>query len=352
MNYRLKSFLRIGLSIAFALLFLYLAFRGADFEKLKSSLKDANYFWVLSLLPFLFISHLFRAWRWKYLLEPIKKDISFRNLFSSLMIGYMVDNALPRVGEVVRPYNLGRLEHISKSAALGTVLVERIIDMLSFLFLLAVIFIFYRAPLMQAFPWLESASIIAAVATIMVFGLFAFFLVRRELTFRWLRKLTARFSPAFGEKLERLFHSFLDGFLIIKEPRRYLIIVLLSFVIWFWYALMLYLPFFAFRMDEQYSLNFVAAVVTMVISAIGFIIPSPGATGSYHWIARETLVRLFGVDVEVALSYATVTHLLGFVSVTIVGLLYFLRDNLKFSEAIRDSEVGTTEVALVPEEKR
>jgi hypothetical protein len=123
-------------------------------------------------------------------------------------------------------------------------------------------------------------------------------------------------------------------------------IVVQTIIIWFWYALMMYIPFFAFGMVGDYSLNFGVAVVIMVISAIGFIIPVPGATGTYHWITRECLVRLFGVNVEVALSYATVTHLLGFVSVTVVGLLYFLRDHLRFSEAIRAREEAGMELEL------
>jgi uncharacterized protein (TIRG00374 family) len=349
MSIRPKSVLRVGLSILFALLFLYLAFRGSDFEKLKLSLRGANYFWALLLIPCLFISNIFRALRWRLLLNPIKKDISFRNLFSSLMIGYMVNNALPRVGELVRPYNLGRLENISKSAVFGTVLVERILDLLSFLLCLAVIFYFYQDALVQAFPWLTGASIILSIVTVGAFGFFAFLLGRRDLAFRWVRKFMKPFSPTLGRKVEDLLHSFLDGFLIIREPGQYLMIVIQTAVIWLWYALMTYLPFFAFRMVGDYSLNFGTAIVIMVISAIGFIIPVPGATGTYHWVTRECLVRLFGVDVEVALSYATVTHLLGFVSVTVVGLLYFLRDHLRFSEAIRASEETEVGVEVVPE---
>jgi uncharacterized protein (TIRG00374 family) len=349
MSIRLKSSLRVILSIVFALVFLYFAFRGADFEKLKSSLGSANYFLVFLLIPCLFVSNIFRALRWRYLLNPIKKNISLRNLFSSLMIGYMVNNALPRVGEIVRPYNLGRLENISKSAVFGTILVERILDLLSFLLCLAVIFYFYQDALRQAFPWLTGASIGLSIVTVGTFGVFAFLLRRRDLAFLWIRKFTKPFSPAIAQKVENLLHSFLDGFLIIKEPGQYLMISIQTAVIWFWYALMTYIPFFAFGMVRDYSLNFGTSIVIMVISAIGFIIPAPGATGTYHWVTKECLVHLFGVNVEVALSYATVTHLVGFVSVTVVGLLYFLRDHLRFSEAIRAKDETEVVENFVPE---
>jgi len=78
------------------------------------------------------VGHMARAWRWQYLLYPIKPNVTLRNSFSAVMIGYMVNNFLPRVGEFVRPYAIGNLENISKSAALGTVVIERIIDMIVF----------------------------------------------------------------------------------------------------------------------------------------------------------------------------------------------------------------------------
>jgi len=350
MTARLKSFLRISLSIVFALLFLYLAFRGSDFGKLITSLNGANYFWALLLVPCLLVSHLIRAWRWKYLLGPIKNDLKFRNLFSSLMVGYMVNNVLPRVGEIVRPYSIGRLERISMSAALGTVLVERIIDILSLLVIL-VILLFYQSSLVEVFPWLQTGGIVLAVVTVCVFLFFAFLLAKREQVFRWLRKVTGRLRLPLMSKLENVLRSFLDGFLIIREPRRYAMIAFLSILIWLGYALMLYFPFYAFRMTELYQVDFLAAVVTVAISAIAFIIPAPGGTGSYHWLARETLVNVFGVDVEVALSYATVTHLLGIISVTIVGLYYFARDHLRLSEAIHPAEGEKPETESLSEGK-
>ncbi len=344
-----KSFLRITLSILSALVLLYFAFRGSNLEKLVSSIGGANYFWVLMIVPCLLISHVFRAWRWKYLLGPIKKDISFRNLFSSLMVGYMVNYVLPRVGEVVRAYNLGRLEAVPKSAVFGTVLVERIIDVLSLLLFLPAVLLFYQSSLGQIFPWLESASIVVALATLGILGSFVFFILRRDQTYRFVGKLAARLPKSLGAKVERLLHSFLDGLLIIKEPRQYTIIAVLSVVIWFWYVLMVFFPFYAFGMVERYSLGFGGAIVTLLVSAIGVMIPAPGGTGSYHWLVRETLSRLYGVEVEVALSYATVTHLVSFITTILVGLFYFLRDNLRVSVA--KTEIEGERMSLLAKDK-
>jgi uncharacterized protein (TIRG00374 family) len=338
MSVRLKSFIRISLSLALAVLFVYLAFRGSDFGKLKAALAEANYLWAVLLVPCLFVSHLFRAWRWRYLVGPIKEGVSLRNLFSSLLIGYMVNNALPRVGELVRSYNLGRLEGISKASVFGTVLTERILDMLSFLLCLAIILLASGPRLSEALPWLGSAGLILLIVVFSVIAILVFLLARRDLALRWLEVILGRFSRKTRARVQRGVRSLLDGFLVIKDRRRYVVIGMLTLIIWFWYSLMMYLPFLAFEMVDRYEVHFLSAVVVMVVTAIGYIIPAPGATGTYHWIARETLVGLYNVDVEVALSYATVTHLLSFVAVTLVGLFYFLRDNLRVSDALRGGE--------------
>jgi uncharacterized membrane protein YbhN (UPF0104 family) len=106
----------------------------------------------------------------------------------------------------------------------------------------------------------------------------------------------------------------------------------LSVFIWFLYIVMTYVAFFSFGLGKQ--LGFGAAIVVLAISSIGVAIPTPGATGGYHWFAAQTLVRLFHVTNEVALSYATVTHAVGFIGVSIAGLFYFLRDHINIKEAM------------------
>src|SRR5512140_298699 len=119
--------LRYLLSIALMVFFLWYAFRGTDFGKLYEAIRDASYGWIAISFAILMLSHVVRAWRWRYLLEPIKPAIGLRNLFSAVMIGYFVNNLLPRAGELARPYSIGKLESIPGSAAFGTIVVERLI---------------------------------------------------------------------------------------------------------------------------------------------------------------------------------------------------------------------------------
>ncbi len=339
----MKNTAKYVLSVFLTLLFLYFAFKGTDFVQLWVTLRSANYWWVLAMLPPLMLSHLFRAWRWEYLLRPVKQDLRFRNLFSALMVGYMMNNILPaRAGELVRPYAINKLEGVPRGTAFGTVFVERIFDIVSFMFVIALIPLVYTGPLTQAFPWLEEAGLWITGVTLVFLAGFAFLMVRRDIVMKILGSVTRRLSARKAQLVEHIAHSFLDGFLFLKEPKNYFTIGILSVIVWGLYIVMMYLPFYAFGLTERYSLGMGAAMVVQAISSIGIVIPTPGGTGPYHYFTIQTLTKLYGVDDELAKSYATVTHAVGFISVTLVGIFYFLRDRLHMSEVMRQDPVKGT----------
>ena len=334
MNPKVKRVLKYVASALLTVGFLYIAFRGTDFEKLSASIAGANYWWMIASMVCLMVSHIFRSWRWRYLLDPIKPDISLRNLFSGVMIGYFINNILPRAGELVRPYTIGRLESVSKGAALGTIVVERIMDTVSFLILVVIIPLVYDGPLAQAFPWLRQAGTLIMLATLLVLGIALALMLRRDWTDSILRKTTGFLSPRFARKIDKAIHSFLDGFMFVKRPASFVAILVLSVLVWVLYIMMTYLAFFSFGLQTQ--LGFGSAIVVLAISSIGIAIPTPGATGGYHWFAAQTLIRLFHVANPIALSYATVTHAVGYVCVTVFGLYYFLRDHVNINEAMKN----------------
>ena len=339
MNSRQRTSLRYAISVVLTTVFLYLAFRGTDFVKLYEALLSANYWWMIPSFVCLIVSHLLRSWRWRYMLEPVKPNIGFRNLFSAVMVGYFLNNILPRAGELGRPYTIGKLESIPKSAAFGTVVVERIIDTASFVVLVLLIPFIYEGPLRESFPWLERAGMIVTVGTGAVMVVMVGLMIRRDWTDVLLR-LVARFLPErMAGRLEGMAHSFLDGLLFLKRPGRFAIILVLSILIWVLYILMVYVAFFAFGIQNQ--LGFAGAIVVQAISSIGVAIPTPGSTGSYHAFTSQTLIKLFAIDPTVALSYATVTHAAGFVGVTLIGIYYFLKDNITVAEAVgKEEETG------------
>ena len=145
-----KKFI-IGLVISSV--FLYLAFRKVDYSELWSALKEANYWYIIPNIILVILSMWMRAYRWRFMIDPIKK-VGLSRLFSSVMIGFMANNVLPaRLGEFVRAYSLGTKENISRSATFATIVIERIFDGFSLLFIL------WLSLLLSPFPdWVKKAS--------------------------------------------------------------------------------------------------------------------------------------------------------------------------------------------------
>jgi uncharacterized protein (TIRG00374 family) len=322
----------LAVSVVVAAIFLILAFRGTDLHQIALSLERVNYWWLLLSFGILMVSHLVRAWRWGFLLAPMKEGIGLRNLFSGVMIGYFVNNFLPRAGEIARPYAIGKLERISGSAALGTVVVERVMDTMAFLFLVFAAPLVYSGPLLESFPWLRSGSFIILLVTLAFFVLLVVLMVRRDWTEKVLGILTRYLPAGPGSRLKEVAHAFLDGFQFVRRPWMAVRILLVTGLIWWLYMAMTYTAFFAFAPDLR--LGWGAAWIVLAISSVGIAIPTPGATGTYHAFTSQTLTLLFHIQPAVALSYATATHAVNFIGVSIVGLAFFLRDHMTFAETM------------------
>ncbi len=332
----MRGVLKLLVSLFLTVFFLYLAFRRTSFDEIIVSVRQANYWWLFTMMLVLMVSHVFRAIRWRYLLDPIKPNIGLRNLFSAVMVGYMMNNVLPRAGELVRPYAIGKLESIRKGSALGTIVVERLMDILTFLGLVVLVPFVYHGPLRDTFPWLQEGGMWLAAFTVGMLAILVAMMFRRDWT-GVIVGFCRKFLPAaWGKRFEKITHSFLDGFLFVKQPRYFFVIAVLSVVIWGLYLLMTYLAFFAF--DFRVNLGLDAALVVLAISSIGVALPTPGGTGTYHYFTSATLTRLFGIANGPALSYATATHAIQYISAILVGLYFFLKDQIRYSDAVAKDE--------------
>ncbi|MGA9116310.1 MAG: lysylphosphatidylglycerol synthase transmembrane domain-containing protein [Bacteroidota bacterium] len=328
-----RSLLRLGGSLLLAGGFLYLAFRTVDLDMMWESLRGVRYGWLFLLFVSLMASHLVRAHRWGVMLGPVKRGIGLRNLFAGVLVGYMVNNVLPRAGELVRPYALARLESIPAGAAFGSIVFERLIDMLTFLLLVLLVPFLYAGPLQSAFPWLETTGMYAAVLTLGVFLALVVMMLRRGWTDRFLALIRRVLPPGPAERICRLTHSFLDGFMMLRDPGRIALFLAQSAAVWGLYALNLYIGFRAFGLGER--LDGSASLVVLAISSIGVALPTPGGLGTYHLFVSQTLTQLYGVPAPVALSYGTAVHAVGYVGVTLWGLYFFFRDHIRVAEALR-----------------
>ena len=338
MNSLIKNTISTLFSIALTVLFLYLAFQGKNIDQLWHSLIDVHWSWFVVLFVGSALSHLLRAWRWKYLLFPIKQNISLRNAFSATMIGYLVNNVVPRLGEFVRPYALKKLEGVSRSATLGTIVLERVLDLVTFAIIVLTVMAIYAKPFTIWFPSMAEFEWLFFVGAIVMLIVFVLIFLKAEILFQFLKKFLVLLPTKFRVQVEKIFDSFLTGFQAAKHPGNFLMIAVTSFMIWILYTILLYVPFFIYDFSSNSEINFGAAAVLQVASGFAFALPTPSGIGSYHAFTSFTLTQIFNVDSDSALSYAVYTHAVGFITTTVLGLYYFLIDRMHVSDVVGKGE--------------
>ena len=330
--------LNIAISTVLLAVFLYLAFRNVNINELWNILKTTNYLYVfIGMALGVFAGSAIRAIRRGELLEPVKKDISFKNLFATTIIGYMMNNLFPRSGEVIRPYILGKHENISRASAFATIIVERIIDTVMFLLMFGVALLYFQDKITDAIPSIGSAVIILSAAIFLMLAWILFMLVSPIKSLRVVKFVTGFLPAKLHEKVDNIFDSLLTGFEVLKKPSLFFRIALYSVLLWAVYLFSTYIPFYSFNIllsDNGTSLlkGLWDANLLLVLINVAMFIPSPAATGPYHYICKVTLVNMFAVSESNALGYGTTTHAMSFVLYLIAGLFYFFKYNYKFSE--------------------
>jgi glycosyltransferase 2 family protein len=321
-----KAF-KFVLSFLLSAVFLYIAFYNVNFGEVFSYVADASLFWIIIFILASFLSHYLRAIRWKVILHSVKKEASVKNLFGALMIGYGVNCVVPRLGEISRAVFVGRWEGLSKSSLFGTVIIERIIDILFLGFAVIVSVFLWSEDLYINFPWLESTLYITILLLILIIVLLILTIKFKEHFYGFIIKFIGRFSEKIAHKAVYIFEMLTRGFSSLRGTRNYIYTVLLSAAIIFTYAAGAYIGFFIIGMNYEMPVTFAMGWVLMSISSIGVIIPTPGGTGSYHALAKSALVLLFGFGEEISLAYAFITHIISYFLFIIAAVIsYFVID--------------------------
>lgn len=325
---RIKTVFSYSFPILLMLFFLYFAFSNINFSKVVEIIKNISILWFLVYLLVWFLSHLARAFRWRIIVESVKPKIPILNLLGAIMVGYGINCAVPRLGELYRGLFLGKWENISRSSMVGTIVVERVIDIIVLGFSVLISVFIYSGNLYNEISWLKST---VYVGFVLMFGLifFLYFLVRfKEKFYNAILKFVGKFSEKIADGLASGFHLLTDGFASLKGTKNILYVTLLSSLIMFLYGLTAYVAFYILHMEEVQPVNYSMAWIVMTISAFGVIIPTPGATGSYHLIVISVLVSLYNFSSEISGAYAIITHTTTYVLFifSTVALSYYINN--------------------------
>jgi hypothetical protein len=314
-----------------SMLFIFLAFRQVDFSQMGQAFAGADYWFIVPILAIIFLSLLLRAWRWRYLLAPIRQ-VKLPVLFASLAVGYMANTFLPaHLGEIVRAYHARGKTGISASAVFATIVVERLLDIFALLMLLGLALVVFPFP-----GWVQKSGFIMLV---LVAGLFALLLLMKKYRRQTLAasdRVTGFLPTTVSQKINELLDQFLNGIVALKHAGHYLLVGILSILIWACYALTFQLLFYAFDFIGLYHLPWTAALVALVITTISVVVPSsPGYVGSYHFLCQLSL-GLFAVPKGPALSYAFVMHAVNILPVFFLGLFILSREKISLAALAKE----------------
>lgn len=307
----------VGLGISAAAL--YFVFNGIDWEEVSSALRTANYLYLIPSICMLALLFTLRTFRWKMLLHPLQ-NLKFSRLFGTITVAYLINNTLPfQLGDLGRAYLLSELQGVRKSRTLSTVIVERIIDVLTLVVLLVLLVPFIGVPSWAAIP-----AAILGVSFLLLGSVALVAALRRHWIIALVNHLP-RFVPQKAKtRLESSVHSAVDGLSVLSNPALLAQVLAITVLQWLVSAGALFLVMMAFDLD----VGFDAAIFVMIVVSFGFLIPaSPGSIGVYHALSVKALA-VYGVERGPALSYAFVAHLLYYLPPIVIGLLFLWQQQL------------------------
>lgn len=299
----LFNILKFGLFLGFGIFLLWLIMHNVDDDQraeIKESFLHANYSWVLLSVFIGIMSHVMRAARWKMMLEPLGKAPRLLVTFYSVMIGYLVNMAIPRLGEVSRCGIVQRYEKIPFDKSIGTLIVERSIDLLCLILVTVLLFVlqynviwnFFDTKVVQ--PYLQkflsnTRSLTIAIAILVCLVVIIYFLIRR-----W--------KHTTGYVRFRLFMmNIKEGITAVKHIKNFPLFIFYSVAIWICYFLMVYVCFNAMEATTHFGAG--EALAILVFGTVG-IISTPGGIGAYHLIVTETLITLYALTETYAISFS------------------------------------------------
>ena len=266
-------------------------------ELIWKTWERSNKWYLIIMAFFTMLSHVLRAYRWKMLLLPTGNRITFGSSFLSLMIGYLVNLAVPRGGEISRCYNLLKLEKTPVEISFGTVVAERVVDIICLIILITISFFVEWEKLVtviNSLPFSSSDGSSGFSKWIIIIGIGFLGL---GTTIYFLRK---------NKKFRKIITGFKNGLLSAFKLEQPWLFVFISIVIWGLYFVMSYFVIIAF--PETAILEFSAVLTLFAMGAIAMAAPLPGGAGSYHTIVPLGLVMLYNLPKGDAIAFVFIFH--------------------------------------------
>ncbi|MEP1035343.1 lysylphosphatidylglycerol synthase transmembrane domain-containing protein [Ekhidna sp.] len=308
MSKSLINFLKVLVSIGLAGILLYVVFRNVAWEEFWQRAKSVDYTWVVVSILLSIIAYVARAYRWNILLEPLGYNLKTSRTTLAVLIGYLANLALPRLGEITRCGVLNRNDKVAIPAALGSVVTERIIDVVTLLILILVSLMVESARLMA---FLDSAYRDLNIPSYIIWIVFFTGILGAILVIVFIRK-----QDQLKGKFADLIKGFISGFLSLKDIKRPIGFILSTIVIWVVYFMMSYI--IVFSLPETSQLGIGAGLMLLITGGIALSIPVQSGFGTYHGMIAGMLV-LYSIEETTGIFLATLLHTSQIAAVALFG---------------------------------
>ena len=291
--------------LALAGILLHFSFTGVKWSDFIGGLKECNWWWILASMAIGILGFLVRALRWRLLLLPINKEITVRETFDGINVGYITNFLFPRAGEVARCGVIAATKKVSLEKSLGTVVIERSFDMLCLLLWMV---------LLLLFKWGEFGSFIQAEIIGPLFGkmnslmwpiVILSGLLLLTVAAVWIFRKTIHRIPLF-EKIFRIAKGLLEGALTAFRMQHKWMFFLYTLLIWLTYWLTSLTTIYAFA--QVGHLGGTDALFLMIVGGMGWVVPVQGGIGAYHFIVSLALAKVYGIAQTTGVIFATISH--------------------------------------------
>lgn len=295
-------FLLLPIFLGIFLIWLYISkFTNEQLNEIVYNIKHANYYWILLSLFFGILSHLSRAYRWNFMLEPLGYKPRFANTIMAVLVAYLLNLVIPRSGEIARAATMTKYEDIPFEKAFGTIVAERISDIIMLLFILAIVF-FYQTDLILSY--FSNTNPIRKIGVIvLLLALFVLFI-----------KLIKKSNHPILVKIRKFTQGLIEGVSSIFKMKKKWAFIFHTIFIWTMYIAMFWAV--TFTIPATSHLSFEAILVGFIAGAIAMSITN-GGFGAYPVFVASALA-LYGVPKEAGASFG----LLMWISQTIMVLLF------------------------------
>ncbi|RPI54351.1 MAG: UPF0104 family protein [Acidobacteria bacterium] len=326
MRKSLRTVVIIILSVGLLGLFL----RGAHLDVVWAEIRHADA-WLIALSSGITVlTMVLRALRWQYLLEPIGPT-RFGAAFRTTTIGFAASAVLPaRAGEVIRPYLLARQEGLSATATFATIIIERVLDAVTCVFLLASFVLLFDPGMdgtdSRLYSLVEVGGIVVGGLALGVLG--AMFVAARdpEAAGRWAYKLEHLLPGQFTHKLAGALLKFAEGLAVVRTPRRLALALGWSLPLWLSIGCGIWAVTRAFGIDLPYTGSF----LLIALLVVGVSVPTPGGVGGFEAAVQIGLTSFYGVPNDRAVGAALVLHAVSLLPTVVLGFVFLIQDGLGF----------------------